>query len=133
MRGDLLPFWEPSRPLDDTERQRWFAAAERIATGISILAHRDAYVDVVRAHVGFRCDHDVALASAYERAIRGERIDARRIAPIPGREADEIVLPCRPDATDEEIHHVVLAVMKASHALEFDIAWDAETSQPGRE
>jgi len=40
--------------------------------------------------------------------------------------ADEIVLPCRPNAEDEEIVHAVLATMKASHALEFEVVIDDE-------
>ena len=123
MRGDVLPLWEPAGPLGPEERRRWTIAAERIAAGIAELAHLDAFVDVLNLRVGFSCDGDTDLAAAYERAIREENVAARQVAPaVAGRDdrpADEVVLPCRPDASDEEITHVVLATLKASHALEF--------------
>ncbi|MBA2451567.1 MAG: hypothetical protein H0V47_00215 [Chloroflexia bacterium] len=114
------------------------------------LAHLPAFVDPRHFRVGFFCEGDVALAIEYERHIGAENVEALRVSPpLPGQvdraggpslarkaakrmlrmqenelPADEIVLPCRPDATDEEITHAVLATMKASHALEFDIDMD---------
>jgi hypothetical protein len=35
-------------------------------------------------------------------------------------------LPCRPNATDEEIKHAVLASVKAAHAVEFISITDSE-------
>jgi hypothetical protein len=55
------------------------------------------------------------------RAIATERIEARLVTAVTNRPPDDVVLPCRPTATDEEITHAVLAVMKASHALEFPV------------
>jgi len=110
-------------PPDD--RARWLAAAERVATGLAELAHLDAFVDEAHGRVGFSCDGDLALAAAYETAIRGENVEACRVRPAvagrPDLPADEVVLPCRPDTTDEEIRHAVLATLKASHALEFTV------------
>ena len=135
-----MPYWEPAGALSDEEQGRWLAAAERIATGIVELAHLDAFVDAAHYRVGFSCAGDVALAAAYEAAIRRERIEARQVAPVvTGRHAsaerprDEVVLPCRPGASDEEITHAVLATMKASHALEFGIVLDgvADTRDAG--
>ncbi len=105
------------------------------------LAHLPAFVDPRHFRVGFFCEGDVELAIEYERHIGAENVEARRVAPpVPERlsgsnepalrmraderPADEIVLPCRPDASDEEIVHAVLATMKASHALEFEIIVD---------
>lgn len=108
------------------ERARWLAAAERIATGIVDLAHVEAFVDPARLRVGFFCYGDATLPTAYERAILDENVDGRCIDVIaqprlgPGCHRGEIILPCRPDAPNEEVTHVVLAVMKASHALEFE-------------
>lgn len=147
VRGDLLVFWEPAGPVSAEERRQWIANAERIATGLMELAHLPAFVDPRHFRVGFFCEGDVDLAIAYERQIGAENVEARRVSPpLPGQvhgagapslarkaaklvlrmqenelPADEIVLPCRPDATDEEITHAVLATMKTSHALEFDI------------
>lgn len=114
-----MPYWEPDCEQDVDARQRWFAAADRIATGITELAHLDAFVDPARYRVGFSCGGDADLAFAYALAIQSENVDARAVSPHPGRPADEVLLPCRPDATDEEVTHAVLATMKASHALEF--------------
>lgn len=114
------------------------------------LAHLSAFVDPRHFRVGFFCEGDVKLAIEYERQIGVENVEARRVSPpVPGdlrqdgapslarkatrlllrmREnelpADEIVLPCRPDAPNEEIIHAVLATMKASHALEFELLLD---------
>lgn len=38
--------------------------------------------------------------------------------------ATEIVLPCKPFASDEYVTQSVLAAMKASHAIEFEVVWD---------
>lgn len=123
MRGDLLPYWEPATTVGAAERGHWLAAAERIAGGIAELAHLEAFVDAAHYRVGFSCDGDTELAADYARAIRDENVEARQVAPAGTPDgdapADEIVLPCRPGASDEEITHAVLAALKASHALEF--------------
>ena len=129
IRGNLTAYWEPDGLLSDTELRSWLAAAERIATGITVLAHLDAFVDAVSYRVGFSCDGDEELARAYLEAILRENIEARRVAPdVPGRAlpADEIVLPCAPFASDEMIRQSVLAAMKASHALEFEVSVDID-------
>lgn len=81
-------------------------------------------MDSTRYRVGFSCEGDIELAGAYIQAIRRENVEARQVAPVSGRPADEVVLPCQPEASDEEITHVVLAALKASHALEFDVTVD---------
>lgn len=133
VRGDMLHFWEPDGPVSEAQRKQWIINAERIATGLVDLAHLPAFVDPSTFRVGFFCDGDLELASAYIEAIRAERIEARQVAPVVpdvdlGREliADEVVLPCRPDAENEEIIHAVLATMKASHALEFEVVEEGE-------
>lgn len=76
--------------------------------------------------VGFFCYGDANLSSAYERAILDENVEGQCVDVTeqprvgPGCHRGEIILPCRPGASDEQITHVVLAVMKASHALEFE-------------
>lgn len=152
VRGDVLAYWEPDGPVSEVQRQQWIRNAERIATGLMELAHLPSFVDPRSFRVGFFCEGDVELARAYERAIAAENVEARRVSPpLPGQAqgpngpnmarkaakfvmrmsedelpADEIVLPCRPDAADEEIIHSVLATMKASHALEFNIVVDSD-------
>lgn len=129
IRGDLTAYWEPDGPLSEEELRGWLASAERIATGITVLAHLDAFVDAVSYRVGFSCDGDEELAQAYLAAILRENIEARRVAPIvPGRAlpADEIVLPCAPYASDELIRQSVLAAMKAAHAIEFEAIVDID-------
>jgi hypothetical protein len=152
VRGDLLGYWEPHDSVSDADRRQWIANAERIATGLMELAHLPSFVDPRSFRVGFFCEGNVELAMAYEEAIASENVEARRVSPpLPGQAggpdgpslarkaakfvlridddelpADEVVLPCRPDAEDEEIIHAVLATMKASHALEFEIVVDDE-------
>jgi hypothetical protein len=155
VRGDMLTYWEPDGEVSDDDRKQWILNAERIATGIVELAHLPAFVDPRTFRVGFFCEGDVELAQAYVQQIAAERIEARQVSPpLPGKveggggqslarkaakmlmrldqdelPADEVVLPCRPDATDEEIIHAVLSAMKASHALEFEIVIDDEQVQ----
>jgi len=138
----MLEFWQPEDRIDDATRQRWLRAGERVATGVRVLAHLDAFTDVRKLTVGFSLAGNETLAAHYVQAIRDERIDARLSSPIEdgthdaGRRGlfsaarrllagslprDEVLLPCRPDATDEEIKHVVLAALKASHALQYGL------------
>lgn len=155
VRGDVLTYWEPSGPVSEADRKQWIRNAERIATGLMELAHLPSFVDPRTFRVGFFCEGDVELARAYEQAILAEHVEARRVSPpLPGKSngadgpnlarkaaklvlrisadelpADEVVLPCSPKATDEEIVHPVLATMKASHALEFNIVIDEDEIQ----
>lgn len=126
----MLSMWVPSGEIGAEDRARWLAAAERIATGLTVLAHLDAFVDAEHLRVGFSCEGDTDLAREYVWAIFGENVAARQAAPIiPGRTdvpADEVLLPCAPWASDDDIKHVVLATVKASHGLEFDVDVDLE-------
>lgn len=127
IRGDLSPYWEPDRELTDEEIASWRHNATRIATGVAIVAHLEAFVDPAGFRVGFSCGDDIELAEAYEVEIRRENIECRRVAPVvPGRSlpATEIILPCKPFASDEMVTQSVLAAMKASHAIEFETIWD---------
>ncbi len=121
-----MTFWEPDGPVSDAQRRQWIANAERIATGLAELAHLPSFIDPPNFRVGFFCDGDLALAEAYVRSILDENVEARAVASPEYRgdgqaPADEVVLPCRPVAGDEGIVHAVLATMKASHGLEFQI------------
>lgn len=134
IRGDLRPYWEPERDLTADEFASWLQNAERIATGITVLAHLDAFIDAENLRVGFSCEGNEELAAAYLTSILNENIEARRVAPVTsGRNlpADEIVLPCKPFADDEYVQQSVLAAMKASHALEFEtiLEQDLDPSQ----
>jgi hypothetical protein len=103
--------------LSDEERDTWSAAANRIASGLSALAHLSVTVDDTLCVVAFSCGRDLKLASNYERAIRAENLEARIIEAADGEFG--VALPCRPDATDEEIKHAVLSGVKAAHTVEF--------------
>lgn len=133
VRGDLLTYWQPDGPVSETARKQWIQNAERIATGLLELAHLPAFIDPRSYRVGFFCEGDVDLANAYVEHITAEQVEARQVSPpVPARltgncddlPTDEVVLPCRPNAEDEEIVHAVLATMKASHALEFQVVID---------
>lgn len=137
----MLEMWSPAGTPTAEEAASWLAAAERIATGITILAHLEPFIDLERLRVGFTCGGDVDLAARYAASILDENVACERIAtPLPAAHtitgriarrllgveagslpADEIALPCRPDASDEQIQQAVLAVMKAAHAIEFDM------------
>ena len=137
----MLGMWSQGGDLSADDRMSWLAAAERITTGITILAHLEPFIDMERLRVGFTCGGNVDLAARYEASILDENIGCERVAtPLPDADslvgrvarrllgtgpgdlpADEIALPCRPDASDEEIQQAVLAVMKAAHAIEFDL------------
>ena len=103
--------------MADADRARWTVVAERIRAGLATLAHLDATVAPDLLVIAFSCGRDLTLATGYERAIGLENIAARLIEAGDGTYG--IALPCRPEATDEEIRHVVLAGLKAAHALEF--------------
>ncbi|HLT17952.1 MAG TPA: hypothetical protein VKZ96_00745 [Thermomicrobiales bacterium] len=125
----MTPYWEPDGPLSEAEIESWRHNATRIATGIAVIAHLEAFVDPTNFRVGFSCGDDVELAKAYEAQILAENIECRRVAPaVAGRDlpATEIVLPCKPFASDEMVSQSVLAAMKASHGLEFETIWDDE-------
>ena len=115
--------------MTEAEIASWRHNATRIATGIAIVAHLEAFVDPTSYRVGFSCDDDVELAQAYETEILRENIECRRVPPaVKGRAlpATEILLPCKPFASDEFVTQSVLAAMKASHAIEFEVVWDEE-------
>ena len=123
----MTPYWEPDGPLSAAEIESWRHNATRIATGIAVVAHLEAFVDPTNYRVGFSCGDDVEMAQAYEIEIMRENIECRRVAPdVPGRAlpATEVVLPCKPFASDELVTQSVLAAMKASHAIEFETVWD---------
>lgn len=118
MRGDLLPLWVPERDLDETARAAWRTSAYRIALGVELVAHLEPIVDPDRLAVGF-CAASAELAELLARAIRRENVDAATARAHPGmtqESACDVILPCRPGATDEEIDHAVLAATKAAHA-----------------
>jgi len=122
VRGDLLSYWEPEGGGDPDDRLRWEASARRIAAGLRELAHVAAAVDPEQTTIAFPCG-SARVAAGYERAIRSENVEVRIVEDGAGTLG--VALPCRPGATDEEIKHVVLAVVKAAHTVEF-VPVDAE-------
>lgn len=67
--------------------------------------------------VAFSCGRDLKLAGEYVNAIRAENLEARLIESADGQVG--VALPCRPEATDDEVKHAVLAGVKAAHTVEF--------------
>jgi hypothetical protein len=87
-------------------------AARRIAAGLRALAHLVATIDAETCILAFPCG-DGSLAARWSQAIASENVEARVI--IDGGGTAGVQLPCRPETTDEEIRHVVLACVKAAH------------------
>jgi hypothetical protein len=109
----MLPIWEPEAPLDAAARHAWGLVAQRIATGLRELAHLPVTADDEQAILAFPEPEGVAAAAEWVRAIRSEHVDARLL--LDGAGCAGVQLPCRPDFSDEEIRHVVLACVKAAH------------------
>jgi hypothetical protein len=109
----MLPIWEPQAPLDAATRHAWSLAAQRIATGLRELAHLPVTADDAQWIIAFPEPEGVAAAAEWVRSIRGETVDARLL--LDGASNAGVQLPCRPDFSDEEIRHVVLACVKAAH------------------
>lgn len=119
MRGDLLPLWTPDGPLDEEAHAAWRTLAYRIALGVELVGHLEPVVDEDRLYVGF-CGRSAELAKLLRDAVQRENVDAAVAQAHPGMTQDEacdVVLPCRPDATPEEVEHAVLAAVKAAHAF----------------
>lgn len=118
MRGDLLPLWAPTSDLDAETRAAWRSRAYRIALGVELVAHLEPIVDSDRLYVGF-CAASAELATLLAQAIRRENVGAAPARAHPGMAQDtacDVILPCHPEATDEESDHAVLAATKAAHA-----------------
>ncbi len=109
----MLPIWEPEAPLDAATRHAWGLAAQRIATGLRELAHLPVTADDDQAIIAFPEPEGVTAAAEWVRSIRGENVEARLL--LDGAGNAGVQLPCRPDFSDEEIRHVVLACVKAAH------------------
>jgi hypothetical protein len=91
--------------------------AYRLALGVEIAGHLDPLVDDARLWAGF-CSHSAELAALLRTAIERENVGAAVAAAHPdgtARSACDVLLPCSPHATDEEIDHAVLAAVKAAH------------------
>lgn len=113
VRGEILPFWEPTAALSATEQAAWETAARRIASGLGVLAHLQVTHDPQQVLLAFACGDDPGLAANWVQAIHSENVAARMI--VDGGGQVGVALPCRPDFSDEEIRHVVLACVKAAH------------------
>ncbi len=138
MRGELLPLWQPGpdpssaslqaepsgeRPsaqcLDEATHAAWQTAAYRVALGVELVAHLEPIVDTDRLYVGF-CGYSAELAGMLAAAVLKENVGAAVAKAHPGMAQDaacDVVLACRPDATDEEVDHAVLAATKAAHTF----------------
>lgn len=81
--------------------------------GLRELAHIAATGDEELYLLAFACGGDAAAAARWVQAIGSENVAARVL--IDGAGSAGVQLPCRPDASDEEVRHVVLACFKAAH------------------
>jgi hypothetical protein len=109
----MLPIWEPMQPLDSATRHAWGLVAQRTATGLRELAHLPVTADDEQSIIAFPEPEGVAAAAEWVQAIRSENVEARLL--LDGAGNAGVQLPCRPDFSDEEIRHVVLACVKAAH------------------
>jgi hypothetical protein len=119
VRGDLLPLWTPDGELDEETRDSWRTLAYRVALGVELVGHLEPIVDADRCYVGF-CGHSAELAEMLKDAVLRENVGAGVAQAHPGMTQDDacdVILACRPDATDEEVNHAVLAAVKAAHAF----------------
>jgi hypothetical protein len=120
VRGDLLPLWSPPSSLPDDQREAWKSAGQSIALGVELVAHLEPILDLGDLRVGFCCDSE-ELAGIFAERIRAENVQAEQRRAHPGGIAQihacDVVLPCAPDFNREQIDHVVLASVKASHGI----------------
>jgi len=124
----MLPIWEPEAPLDAPTRHAWGLVAQRIATGLRELAHLPVTADDSQAIIAFPEPEGVAAAAEWVQAICSENVEARLL--LDGAGNAGVQLPCRPDFSDEEIRHVVLACVKAAHVgLDPDVPLAAADQQ----
>jgi hypothetical protein len=114
----MLPLWRPDGDLDHTARAAWETVAYRIALGVELVGHLEPLVDSERLYVGF-CAQSPDLAELLCDAVLKENVGAAVARAHPGvaqEHACDVLLPCRPDAGDEDDKHAVLAAVKAAHA-----------------
>lgn len=120
VRGELLPLWQPPGEVSDELRRAWVESGQSIALGVELVAHLEPILAIEELQVGFCCDSE-DLADLLVDRIKAENIDAERTRAHPGGinqyQACDVTLPCRPGASREEIDHVVLAAVKASHGV----------------
>jgi hypothetical protein len=87
---------------------------------VELVAHLEPILAPDEMCVGFCCDSE-DLACAFVERIQAENVGAACAAAHPGASgqtrACDVVLPCAPGFTSEEIDHVVLAAVKASHGI----------------
>ena len=95
-------------------------AGQSIAIGVELVAHLEPILALDELQVGFCCDSE-ELADAFVQRIEAENVGAERREAHPGglnqSQACDVVLPCAPEFSREEIDHVVLAAVKASHGI----------------
>ena len=88
--------------------------------GLELIAHLEPILSPDALQAGFCCGSE-ELAGLFGERIRAENVYAERCRAHPGVVAQvhacDVVLPCGPNFTREEIDHVVLAAVKASHGL----------------
>ena len=115
----MLPLWQAGPDVDAATRSAWQTVAYRLALGIELVAHLEPIVDPDRLYVGF-CAHSHELAGMLVEAVLKENVGAVVARAHPGMDQEtacDVILACRPGATDEEVHHAVLAGTKAAHAF----------------
>ena len=123
----MLPIWEPAVLLAGEAQRAWHTAARRITAGIGYLAHLDVTADPELGILAFQPGDDLSLATRWAQAIASENVEARVI--VDGAGLPGVQLPCRPDFSDEEIRHVVLACVKAAHTPGLGLVPTEVTSQ----
>jgi hypothetical protein len=116
----MLLFWNggPSPAQDVVEA--WQLPGWRIALGVELVAHLEPVLSTERCQVGF-CRESEELAQEFVRLIGIENLEARTAKAHPNASgqaaACDVLLPCRPDAPENEVDNAIVAATKASHAI----------------
>lgn len=74
-------------------------------------------MDEERLYTGF-CAQSAELADMLAAAVQRENVAAAATRAHPGmaqESACDVILPCHPGATDEEVNHAILAAAKIAH------------------
>ena len=111
-----MRYWRPTAGVDAPTRAAWETIAYRVALGVEVVAHMEPVLDADRLAVGL-CAASSNLAAVLCAAIIREGVVAEVGEAHPDADTCDVLLPCRPDAPDEEVDHAVLAAVKSSHAL----------------
>ncbi len=116
----MLPFWNGGDAPATETVAAWLTPGWRVALGVELVAHLEPILSQERCLVGF-CAESAALAEEMVKLILAENLEARQASAHPDHagqtEACDVLLPCRPNAPDDEVDNAIVAAVKASHTI----------------